>query len=62
MGNHQSLIEQIYSGGAVCIKLAQWLSQRPDVIGNDCQKIMKKLCYQVPPHSFIYTQQNYKKT
>ena len=61
LGNHQSLINQIYSGGAVCIKLAQWLSQRPDVIGNDCQKIMKKLCYQVPPHSFCYTQQIIKK-
>ena len=27
MGNHNDLINEIYAGGAVCIKLAQWLSQ-----------------------------------
>ena len=57
MGDHNQLIIEIFNGGAVAIKLAQWLSQRPDIIGSQCQKTLKKVCSEVPPHPFKYTQQ-----
>ena len=56
MSQHQELLQVIFEGGAVCIKIVQWLSQRSDIIGKDCQSILSKVCSDVPSHDFTYTQ------
>ena len=52
---HSKMTDCIFSGGAVPIKIAQWVCQRKDLFTQECYQALSKVCADVPPHDALYT-------
>ena len=54
-GRPDDLVAEVFRGGAVCTKIAQWASQRRGLMSDECRRAMQQTCMEVPPHPHRYT-------
>lgn len=60
--SYKHLIQEIFHGGAVCIKLSQWASQRKGFLPLECARILESTCMDVPSHDHSITLELLEKT